>query len=182
MKKGEKWKIIFLDVDGVICTGRLRFNGLDPIPMGHLKRIIDETGAKVVISSSWRRRELEKTKSLFPEWLQEHIIDQTVFKHDYCKPTLQTYRGNEIQTWIHDHLDFPWYGYPELQENYTTRNEDGSFKIMNSNYANVDYTYVILDDDSDMLYWQKDNFVITNHKKGLNKRNANKAIRILNKI
>lgn len=42
--------------------------------------------------------------------------------------------------------------------------------------------YCILDDDSDMLYDQRNNFVQTNaYGSGLTKRLANKVIRILNK-
>jgi hypothetical protein len=44
---------------------------------------------------------------------------------------------------------------------------------------NCDYEYVILDDDQDMLYGQKDNFIHVNRVSGLTKRNINKARKIL---
>ena len=52
-------KIIFLDVDGVLnckssksrCGG---FLGIDDSKVKLLKEIIDITGAKIVLSSSWR--------------------------------------------------------------------------------------------------------------------------------
>ena len=69
---------------------------------------------------------------------------------------------------------------PELNKQYQTLNEDGSFKIMNSNKLNVDFSYVILDDDTDMLYDQKDNFIHTECINGLTKELADKAIKILN--
>ena len=53
---------------------------------------------------------------------------------------------------------------------------------MNSNKLNEDYTYVILDDDTDMLYWQRNNFIRTNYHRGISASNVKKAIKILNKI
>lgn len=47
-------KVIFLDFDGVITTEKSRWC-LDKDKMLLLKRIVDATGAKIVISSSWRR-------------------------------------------------------------------------------------------------------------------------------
>lgn len=128
------------------------------------------------------RGDVEKTKLHFPEWFREHIIGETVHYYSYVKNGFQVCRGNEIYTWVHDHLFYPWYAYPEIDELYRTYHEDGSFKCMNSNRSNVDFTYVILDDDIDMLYIQRNNFVITDTVDGLTKAKANKCIKILNKI
>ena len=46
-------KLIFLDVDGVICCN---FRGeLEPARLAELKRVVDATGARVVLTSDWRR-------------------------------------------------------------------------------------------------------------------------------
>lgn len=51
--------LIFLDFDGVLngyadpCGGGLR--GLDPVRVARLNRIVDATGAHVVVTSAWRR-------------------------------------------------------------------------------------------------------------------------------
>ena len=45
----------------------------------------------------------------------------------------------------------------------------------------VDYQYVILDDDIDMLYTQKNNFVNTNSDLGLTETDCEIAIQILNR-
>ena len=66
-------------------------------------------------------------------------------------------RGNEIHSWIKDNEALTGEAYHD--------------------YKN----YVILDDDSDMLYWQRNNFVHTSWKKGLTEEEAEKAITILNK-
>lgn len=42
------------------------------------------------------------------------------------------------------------------------------------------YKYVILDDDSDMLDTQSNNFIRTDWRAGLTEENVNKAIKILN--
>ena len=56
-------KIIFLDIDGVLNTDRqIRINNLeqikdikfDPIAMKNLKKIVEESKAKIVITSTWR--------------------------------------------------------------------------------------------------------------------------------
>jgi len=56
-------KVIFLDIDGVLCISRTnpkrgrppyRFGGLHPPAVAQLQRIVRATGALVVISSAWR--------------------------------------------------------------------------------------------------------------------------------
>lgn len=45
-------KILFLDVDGVLLINPRE--GFRKVAMQQLKRIIDETGARIVVSSTWR--------------------------------------------------------------------------------------------------------------------------------
>ena len=49
------------------------------------------------------------------------------------------------------------------------------------NKSGLVQNYVILDDDSDMLYIQKDHFIKTDTYKGLSEENVQQAIQILNK-
>jgi hypothetical protein len=157
-------KIIFLDIDGVlntenfICayhyirTGKKdpdivipiqdEFGDMfDPMAVRALKYIIEETGAKIVISSTWRHSGL-KVMQLMWEMrdLPGEVIDVT--------PFLNGPRGEEIAEW--------------LRENQTDQ-------------------YVIIDDDSDMLFEQKQNFVQTNFRYGLTFDKADEVISILNK-
>ena len=48
-------KVIFLDVDGVLNTSKTNSDilDIDSFRLEYLKAIIDETGAKIVLSSSW---------------------------------------------------------------------------------------------------------------------------------
>lgn len=186
MKHDHPDKIIFLDIDGVINTTKYRFQKFDEVSMQHLEDILDATGAKIVVSSSWRS-DRERMKDSFMEHgctqkIWDAVIDITVRGYDYMKPksTFPIVRGNEIKEWIDHHLKFPWYANPETNELYSTFNKDGSFKMMNHNQKGQDYSYLILDDDIDMLYDQKDNFINTHCDTGITKEHVEQAIKILN--
>ena len=88
-------KIIFLDVDGVLNSSHDGFN----IQLGTskhlklLKQIVDETDAKIVLSSSWRIN--DKTRLFVKNKLNEYgmmLIGST--------PDLGGSRGEEIKRWL----------------------------------------------------------------------------------
>ncbi len=99
-------KVIFLDIDGVLNsdeyfekTANLNIQGIeseiDVEKIKLLKKAIDETGAKVVLSSTWRY--MRKVKDL-KELLSHYgivIIDSTPFLGDE--------RGLEIKQWLTTH-------------------------------------------------------------------------------
>lgn len=180
-------KIIFLDVDGVInIPPYLRF---DEKCIDNLRKIVKATGAKIVVSSSWRCGNMDLMKeafdeSGFPEDLWAEIIGETVRKWNFTKEGsyLKVVRGNEIGTWVDRHLKYPWHGNPEMDEQYRENNEDGSFKMMKSNKLGIHYSYLILDDDNDMLFCQKDHFVNTDGMVGITDADVEKGIAILNQI
>lgn len=154
-------KCIFLDFDGVVTTLKSNWT-LDKKKMELVKRICDETGAKIVISSSWRRYTLADTIEAItnhqieighePFLMPKYIVGVTArmyaFKHGNREEHFGLHRGVEIHQWLLEH--------PEV--------------------AN----YVILDDDSDMLLSQKKNFIKTHPYRGISKRDVEKAIKILN--
>lgn len=92
-------KIIFLDVDGVLNSVqdgysiRLRTDS-------HLKllqHIVKETGAKIVLSSSWRIGFTPASKNLLARF-KEYGLE--LFD---CTPELSgTCRGDEIRKWLSD--------------------------------------------------------------------------------
>ena len=91
-------KIIFLDFDGVVVTAETRFLTLAPSCVAHLKHIINETNAFIVVSSVWRKHHsLAKLKAMFePFGMFNRIIDVTcVMNEDRC-------RGREIDAWLKD--------------------------------------------------------------------------------
>lgn len=94
LKPGEA-RILFVDVDGVLNNQQTFARNLhetDPIDMAMLervKRIIAETGCKIVLSSTWRLndRSLKKVQSFLP------ILDITPDKGNSS-------RGSEIEDWL----------------------------------------------------------------------------------
>ena len=140
-----KDKIIFLDFDGVITLPpHWNING---DKLKNLKKIVDATNAKIVISSSWRELDLVSTKSRILvnnnnkilNWFKDNIYDIT---------PIAGYRGEEIQRWIDSHdienyvildddsdmLDSQWQHF--IQTNYEfgiTEQQIGlSIKVLNN--------------------------------------------------
>ena len=144
-------KVIFLDFDGVITIPPKWYLKADKIKW--VKKIVDETGAKIVVSSSWRMDSVEETidkmigrpkrcprnKMLY--WLIDNLYDVT---HTY-----KGLRGQEIKDWLNERNDI---------ENY-----------------------VIIDDDGDFLDEQLYHFVQTNYEDGITETEAIRAIKVLNK-
>lgn len=101
-------KIIFLDFDGVITTMATRY-ALCPHKCSLIQQVIDRTGAKIVVSSSWREESAEETisylkdapaffKPFVPSWVDE-IIGVTIRAYRYMKGGvhLSIPRGVEIK-------------------------------------------------------------------------------------
>ena len=126
------YPVIFLDFDGVLNSiqSRIRnpsgWNQLDPVLVGRVNRIIEATGASVVVSSTWRlsyRNDAEGAVVRLGRILRENgfvgeVIDVTPHYNGGGRFRSRMSRGLEIQFWM-DKKGF-----------------DGPF--------------VILDDDSDM--------------------------------
>lgn len=162
-------KIIFLDVDGVLnshlhfskdCDEALTLGlaaDIDPDAMGLLNALITDTESKVVITSTWRlNRTVEELQTLFEKrGFTGEIIDKTkdlrVGEDRDC-----ILRGNEILCWMKDN--------PAL---------------LGTSYWEY-HNYVILDDDSDMLYWQRNNYLYVDPWCGLTPSVTFRAKKILN--
>lgn len=138
----HRMKYLFLDVDGVLSLYRNKsMFGLSKPCLKQLERIIKETNAKIVLSSTWR---------LFPEtlsFLKKNLKYRELYVYDVTPVSGK--RGAEIEEWLDTHSDID--------------------------------SYVILDDDSDMLDSQLSHFIKTNMKEGLTPELADKAIEILNR-
>ena len=156
-------KIIFLDIDGVLnCESAYR-NGecqyqewiWEDGRKDHyqrfcvrskelLNKLIDETGAKIVISSTWRHSGIEFMKKV---WEMEEMNGEIIG----ITPSLRTKglhipRGMEIGYYLNNDLQFQHINWDEvIQQEYMDK----------SGVEN----YIIIDDDSDMLYNQRKHFV-----------------------
>lgn len=96
-------KVIFLDIDGVVnCQSTSQrhrgFIGIDPYMAFMVGKLIMETEAKVVLSSSWR---------CTPDGIEE-VKNQVYDIHDVT-PILGTIRGEEIKAWLDAHPEVTRY-------------------------------------------------------------------------
>lgn len=164
-------KIIFLDIDGVLNTkwwySQMDRNihkdkygyAFDPKSVENLKRIVEETGADIVISSSWKCMGLTQMEDMWNERnLPGRIIgitpnsvsDELLLHADIDSMELFHIRGEEIKEWLSKH----------------------GKRVSN---------YAIIDDMDNMLPEQQSHFVQTNPEIGITKEDSEKAIEILNK-
>ena len=100
--KNESVKIIFLDIDGVLCTTRSQIafgpRKWDQVACGLIKNICKYCDYKIVCSSSWRF-DKEGAKAFFEDYGLNKFLHPdwtTVLKE------LEN-RGQEIQQWIDIH-------------------------------------------------------------------------------
>ena len=186
-------KVIFLDFDGVLNSEnwyRRRFNEIgtsdisgkyplyefDPLSIKELNRIIEQTGASVVVSSSWRvgNRIEDLQKMLDVVGFKGEIIDTTPSFYakgvdsDENRISYTVPRGCEIEWWLKETVKFQRINWSlEMQLEYLEKS--------------IVKNYIILDDDSDMLYGQREHYVKCNgYGAGLDKQTADTAIKILN--
>lgn len=160
-------KIIFLDIDGVLNHHKfykvkdpniikiLELNlHLDPRSVKLLNAICEATGAKIVLSSTWRRHQsLEVAREIFKrKGFEGEIIDKTP---DLTKDNPDFVRGNEILKWI------------KLNE-----------ALLGNDYKNYK-EYAILDDKTFFLYSQKDHLFLINPQTGLTQENGKEIIDFL---
>jgi hypothetical protein len=156
-------RVIFLDFDGVLNshawmradskraeregTGVM---GLDPSAVSRLNWIVRETGAVVVVSSSWRYgRSVEELKGILERvGFYGVVLDKTAdWSRDESRGIyVEQERGDEIASWLH--------GRPEVE------------------------SFVVLDDDSDMTAVQ-DRHVKTSFAGGLLDEHVERAIQML---
>jgi len=157
-------KVIFLDIDGVLnsqdayqvgeCQYVTWFN--DQGKQEHhqafcswskewINKLIEDSGAKIVISSTWRRSGIEWLKRVWEiEGMSGEIIGVTsVLRSSELGYTIP--RGCEIDKWLKDK------GFYHI--NWSREKQDEV--IAESGIEN----YIIIDDDSDMLYKQRNHFV-----------------------
>lgn len=107
--------VIFLDIDGVLCTPlSVRLNWLfrrlmerpffDPIALGLLRRLVRRTGARVVLSSSWRYS--FEDDDPFMQAIRDHFY-RTLEANGTpvwdLAPILGRSKGEEIAAWLEQH-------------------------------------------------------------------------------
>ena len=163
-------KVLFLDIDGVLNTKywytQMDRNtpkdkygyAFDPNSVANLKRIVEDTGAEIVISSSWKCMGLSQMEDMWRDRnLPGRIIgitpnsvsDEMLLNADIDSIELFHIRGMEIKEWLAKH----------------------GKRVSN---------YVIIDDMDNMLPEQQSHFVQTNPEIGITKDDVERSITILN--
>jgi hypothetical protein len=166
-------KVIFLDIDGVLNSqlyyekihddasydpndgfgGHL--HDIDPQAVSFLNDLVNKTDSCIVISSTWRgSKSLDYLRTILKKRGLEKW-DNVIGVTPHCGH--DCVRGNEILKWVKDNKE-----------------------LLKKDYYDFD-SYVILDDDSDMLYWQRENFLLVDGYVGLTPNVCYKAVHILNR-
>lgn len=166
-------RLLFLDVDGVLNSAEWLYSTeqqrleveyvgnehlmLNRDMMGRLNRILGASGAKVVISSSWRTgHELPRLREiLVAAGFEGEVIGAT--PNSVTRPgDARAYRGHEIQAWL-------------------DRNGGKGREAENFGWP---APFVILDDDRDMVHLLP-RLVKTTFAKGLTDRHVTRALSLL---
>ena len=155
--------MIFLDIDGVMnCESAYRNNECKYVEWTYddgtkdhhqsfsirskelLNRLIRETNAKIVISSTWRHAGIKYMKKVWElEGMEGEIIGVTPsFRGEIKGYTVP--RGCEIEHYLDEELNFGHINWDREEQR---------------KYMGVVENYIIIDDDSDMLYNQRNHFV-----------------------
>ena len=163
-------KVVFLDIDGVLNTKwwytQMDRNtpkdkygyAFDPNAVSNLKKIIDETGADIVISSSWKSFGISELEDMWQDRglpgkligiTPNTVSDEMLLNADLDNMELFSIRGTEIKEWLTKHG------------------------------KHVSH-YAIIDDMDNMLTEQRLHFVKTDPEIGITVEDAEKAIMILN--
>lgn len=107
----ESIKVVFLDVDGVLnsskttrkTSGGYRF--VSSRKIRSLRHILNETGAKVVLSSDWRYdRDDPRYNRDFLE-LKKELLKYGIQFYDFTPEISSAHRGMEIDLWLKDHSE-----------------------------------------------------------------------------
>jgi hypothetical protein len=114
-KQSDERKYLFLDLDGVLNTGRfsnyLEENNLpqfdndgaifDPVAVENLQYIIDKTHAEIVLTSTWRYDGYDKMYQMWKNRnLPSVLIDITPDLFIHGKKRAKGFRGLEIDNWL----------------------------------------------------------------------------------
>lgn len=151
-------RIIFLDIDGVLNSWSTVYK-ITTKKLQLLNDLIEQTGAKIVISSSWRigsndvkeflDKNFAKNRNFRLDNPNQELIDNIFYKNTIgLTDTFGPNRGAEIKRWLDIYCD------------------------------DVE-SYVIFDDDTDMLDEQLEHLVQTDTYYGITDREIHLALLIL---
>ena len=121
-------KVIFLDIDGVLCTTSCYGKGMnnkwsaymfDQKAVVYLNHILNETGAEIILSSDWRHQyTLHEMREIFcHNGVLKGPIGFTPSLKTYIATNLEGGRADEIKLWIQNNAwksDINWVAIDDL--------------------------------------------------------------------
>jgi len=180
-------KVIFLDIDGVLNTWSFIAklpssasyqDAIDREAVSRLNRLVEATGAKVVISSSWRRihTPADMQKLLDHQGFRGEVIDRT---GTFWEPPDGHFGKGPNWPPVLTHEN---YGFPRIlgmsDYNYPERAFEVQAWLLDTS-ADIE-GFVILDDIKEWE-WLNGHLVNTDPRVGLTDKDVDKAIEILEK-
>lgn len=122
--------VIFLDIDGVLNSDSHDYLGenwpeccYDPNMCAKLRYVLDQTGAKIVLSSTWREEDYlwQRMPVIFAEWGVGHApIDKTTSDNLVLPRKLSDYtwsernRAAQILKWVDENKPTTWIAIDDL--------------------------------------------------------------------
>ena len=151
-------KVIFCDVDGVLNNARTGerspggYVGVSDELIRRLRKIVRETGARIVLSSDWRliREDPVRSRDFIYLVRRLRFVGQLVIT-DFTDDISWNVRGREIRKYLNDHPEIT--GYVVLDD--LPFRDFGSCGLL-------------------------DHLVLTDHRKGLAEEDVRRAVQILN--
>jgi hypothetical protein len=101
--------VIFLDVDGVLNTDHV---GMDERLVSNLARIIEATGARIVVSSNWRYGGIGPGSDF--EISMRHNGGEKLMSAVVDRTGVMETREEEILTWVEEHGVKNWVAIDDL--------------------------------------------------------------------
>ena len=153
-------KFIFLDIDGVLNCSETKHKsptgcvGIDPDKVFQLKQIVDATGAKIILTSTWKT-----------DWFITNNLDELNKDGRYLYDSLSAHGLGILDKTI----DYAW-----------SKRGQGIIDFLKNSYCE---SFVILDDGLfDFLELGLDRYLVRTEyfDEGLTKYHVEKAINILN--
>eukprot|EP01084_Bolivina_argentea_P021855 40625_1 len=154
-------KILFLDVDGVLCDLALfvehdkdglerdEESGLFITHLQRLKNIIDKTDCYIVLSSAWRLFE-ESKNILFKAMAMDRIGIDVTKRYIGDTPKNLLNRVTEIKSWLSDHEQYnviEWVAVDDM--NLEVMNNAKEF--IKGHFVNTDFSEGMLDNDMNKI-------------------------------
>ena len=139
-------KVIFLDFDGVLATEEytesLLISGqktkdkfgtiFNPNCIENFNRVISQTNAKIVITSSWKN--YLSLWDIMRMWRYRKLLGMVIG----VTPSISIYRGEEINKWLCKHIGITNYIIIDDMDYRQFRNEQHSHLVTTNHFSGLD--------------------------------------------